>query len=254
MTLAEGIASNGLELIGRLEGASNAAFLCRVSGTDTRAIYKPTAGERPLWDFPPDTLGHREVAAYVVSTGLGWNIVPETMWLGDGPLGAGSCQLWVEDAQPTLAGISRRVPEGALTIGTGTDDEGVPVALWHSAAHAVQRIALFDAIVNNADRKAGHLLSAPDGSAWAIDHGVCFSADPKLRTVLWGWADEAVPARLLHDAHMALSTWSTWSTRLAELLHENEVIAVSARLEAIVEKGTFPVPSATWPALPWPLF
>ena len=157
--------------MGRLVQASNTTLLVRVTGevpgrgpTTAGAVYKPIRGERPLWDFPEATLAHREVAAHAVSEATGWRIVPPTVFRADGPVGPGMLQLWVE-----------------------TRDDVDILDLLQSGDPRLRRIALFDAVVNNADRKGGHLLLRPDGLIQGVDHGVTFNVDPKLRTILWGW-------------------------------------------------------------------
>src|SRR5665647_3423468 len=160
-----------LEIVGRLVQASNTTLLVTVTGevpergaVTAGAVYKPIRGERPLWDFPEATLAHREVAAHAVSEATGWQIVPPTVFRAEGPLGPGMLQLWV-----------------------ATRDDVDILALLQSGDPRLRRIALFDTVVNNADRKGGHLLVRADGLIQGVDHGVTFSVDPKLRTILWGW-------------------------------------------------------------------
>src|SRR5919202_3753999 len=154
-----------IDIQGRIMPASHATFYATATLADTtiECVYKPVAGERPLWDFPDGTLAQREVSAYLVSEALGWNIVPPTV-LRDGPFGIGMCQLWIDI------------------------DETVDLtALARSDHPQLRRMAGFDAVVNNADRKGGHLLPTPDGHVYGVDHGVCFSTDDKMRTLLWRW-------------------------------------------------------------------
>ncbi|HTB55963.1 MAG TPA: SCO1664 family protein, partial [Trebonia sp.] len=163
-----------LEVEGRLVGASNATLYCTIKGggAEANCVYKPVAGERPLWDFPTGTLAGREVAAYAVSRAAGWNIVPPTV-MRDGPFGEGMCQLWIDlDPEVDLVALSRRSDHAGL-----------------------REMAVFDAVVNNADRKIGHLLPVTDGHLYGCDHGVCFAEDYKLRTVLWQWRGKALPRR-----------------------------------------------------------
>ncbi len=268
-----------LEVIGRLVVSSNAALLCglRSSGAPREddpaatVVYKPIAFERPLWDFPDGTLAHREVAAWHVSEATGWGVVPPTV-LRDGPFGVGMVQLWLER------------------------DESVEAwDLVQASDSRLRPMALFDAVVNNTDRKGGHIvpvrLDPPPGSAehgsdhepgsdhevgsdrehgrrpevgdggqdggpvhlFGVDHGVCFSADPKLRTVLWAWRgtpisdDELAVLRGLRtafDGDLGVS--------LAGLLAPDEVAVTLERLETLLATGTFPQPSSDWPAVPWP--
>lgn len=225
-----------LELVGRLVDASNATFYCAavLDGHRLTCVYKPIKGERRLWDFPAGTLAYREVAAYAVSDAIGWQVVPPTVFRDDGPFGPGMCQLWIDA------------------------DESVDlVALIHSEPPQLRRMAVFDAVVNNADRKGGHLLPVGDGHVYGVDHGVCFSVDDKLRTVLWRWAGEPLPsnvkdvlARLARD----LAPGGALARRLGRLLSAEEVAATRTRVARLVAAGRHPEPSGDWPAVPWPPF
>ena len=235
--------------------ASNATFVGEVDGV--RVVYKPVAGERPLWDFPDGTLAAREVAAYVVSEALGWDLVPPT-WLRDGPHGTGMVQLWREpDATQSPVGIvpEGRVPAGHLHVFDGLDAHDTLVSLVHEDSPALRRMAVFDIVVNNADRKGGHVLAMPGGHRHGVDHGLTFHVEPKLRTVLWGWlgqelADEERSAveGLVDDLDGGLGA------ALAEHLTDAELRATGARAAALLEDGTFPAPRGEWPAIPWPPF
>lgn len=238
-----------LRPIGRLVDASNVTLLCSLDESPYRVIYKPIRGEEPLWDFPDGSLAAREVAAFEVSEALGLHVVPPTL-LRDGPAGKGAVQLWIEH-----------------------DGVEEAIRLVNTADATLRPIALFDAIVNNGDRKAGHLLPIAgalsidgrgDGAATAtaerrvlgVDHGVTFAVEPKLRTVIWHWsgerfteAERAVLERaalLLHDDAPLLGT-------LSRLITATEVDALRGRVEALLRTGTFPEPSNEWPPLPWPL-
>ncbi|WP_433338408.1 SCO1664 family protein [Spirillospora sp. CA-294931] len=221
-----------LQVEGRLVQASNATLYCAVDWDGLRAacVYKPVAGERPLWDFPDGTLAEREVAAYEVSRTMGWGLVPPTVHR-DGPYGPGMVQLWVEpDPDIDLVALSR------------SDDE------------TLRRMAVFDAVVNNADRKIGHLLPPGDGHIYGCDHGVCFSSDYKLRTVLWQWRGK----RLTDEALEALSTVEKalhegpLHDRLSSLLTSEEVHATCRRVELMLKHRIHPYPPEDWPAIPWP--
>jgi uncharacterized repeat protein (TIGR03843 family) len=217
---------------GRLVDASNATFYCRVSAGERVAagVYKPVAGERPLWDFPDGTLAEREVAAYEVSAATGWSIVPPTVYR-EGPAGPGMVQLWIDvDESVDLPRFMRR-----------------------RDLEQLRNIALFDAVVNNADRKGGHLLPTPDGHVWGVDHGVTFSVEDKLRTVLWQWAGQriaqdawAVLQRLAEDLDGLLGD------RLAELLTQREVRRTKRRIDRLLASGRYPEPGDGWPPVPWP--
>ena len=226
--------SNGtLEIEGRLVAASNATLYCTVRDEQAEAtcVYKPIAGERPLWDFPAGTLAGREVAAYVISRAAGWNVVPPTV-LRDGPFGPGMCQLWIDaDPEVDIVALSRRSDHAGL-----------------------RAMAVFDAVVNNADRKIGHLLPDPGGHLYGCDHGVCFAEEYKLRTVLWQWRGKRLPApaiEALRRLETALGT-DELTDRLASLLSPDEVSATSRRIELLLKHRGHPYPPEGWPAVPWP--
>ncbi len=196
--LGDLLAGGELEIRGRIMPASNATFLTEavrvVDGVEERlpCVYKPVAGERPLWDFPHGTLADRERAAYVVSETLGWGVVPLTI-TRDGPQGPGMVQVWCEpdpDSEAVDLCPLGQTPPGFRHVLDATDGSGRPVSLVHEDSPALRRMAIFDVIVNNADRKGGHVLAMSDGHRFGVDHGICFHADNKLRTVLWGWAEE----------------------------------------------------------------
>lgn len=245
--LLELLSRGELELLGRLAGSSNNALLGIARGPDPRfgedgpevgapgtlveapVVYKPLAGERPLWDFPDRTLAHREVAAYLLSEAAGWGIVPPTVFRG-GPFGPGMVQLWVA-ADPTVDRV-------ALVVG---------------ADPRLRPIALFDVVANNADRKVGHLIPTPAGSILGVDHGICFHVEPKLRTVLWAWRGEPITdeererlARLGRLLHGELADV------LAAHLAAAEVDALRSRVERLLREPCFPEPDPDRPAIPWP--
>lgn len=247
------LVSGDLEIIGRVMPASNATFLARVD--ERQVVYKPVAGERPLWDFPDGTLADREVAAYCVSEALGWSVVPTTV-LRDGPHGLGMVQVWEEPAEG--AAPVDVVPEGSTPPGyrhvldaLGPDDE--PVSLVHEDSVPLRRMAVFDLVVNNADRKGGHVLPKADGHRYGVDHGVSFHVEHKLRTVLWGWTGEEVPGEDVR-AVAGLLADEALDRRLRDLLSEPEVAAFRRRCQRLVAEPLFPLPSTDWPAVPWPAF
>jgi hypothetical protein len=221
-----------LSVEGRLVDASNATLYCAVTtdGLSAACVYKPIAGERPLWDFPDGTLAEREVAAYEVSAATGWSIVPPTIYR-DGPLGPGMVQLWIgEDDTHDLVALIRRRDSAAL-----------------------RRIAVFDAVVNNADRKGGHLLPTPDGHVYGVDHGVTFHVENKLRTVLWQWSGNRLPDDTLETLRsLRAQLAGPLCERLAELLTTREVRRTVRRVDELINRGRHPEPSDDWPAVPWP--
>ncbi len=248
-----------IELEGRLRDASNTTLRAFVTLDDVsaRCVYKPISGERPLWDFPDGTLAAREVAAYEVSQATGWDLVPPTV-MRDGPLGVGACQLWVDEVSDEAAlrvGFVRAdsLPGGWLTIAAAQDDDGEAYLLAHADDPALARMALFDVVVNNADRKGGHVLHGRDGALRGIDHGVCFHVDDKLRTVLWGWVGQPVPEpelAVLADLRRTLA--ASLGDRLCELLAAEEITAAVARLDRLLTGGVYPAPMPGRPAVPWP--
>ena len=248
-----------LEIEGRLVDASNATLYCTIrpggpggpggyggAGSPpvrggsrgvvppdrgVACVYKPIAGERPLWDFPAGTLAGREVAAYVVSRAAGWDVVPPTV-MRDGPFGPGMCQLWIDhDPGVDLIALSRR-----------TDHAGL------------RDMAVFDAVVNNADRKIGHLLPVSDGHLYGCDHGVCFAEDYKLRTVLWQWRGKSLRRRSMEALRRLNAQLSEGSltAQLAVLLTASEISATKLRVQTLLKHRVHPYPPADWPAVPWP--
>jgi uncharacterized repeat protein (TIGR03843 family) len=256
---AELLARGELTVRGRIREASNAALYCTVSYDDQDAacIYKPVAGERPLWDFPDGTLAQREVAAYEVSEATGWGLVPPTV-LREGPYGEGMCQLWVEvtpEAQ-LLALVDGEEPgPGWKAVGFAEVGEGRTALLVHADDERLRRLAVLDAVINNADRKGGHLLPTGEGRLYGIDHGVTFNAENKLRTLLWGWAGEPLTqeaADVLEGLRKGLAEGGPLTARLAPLITGAEIDATRARVGALLASGTHPEPSGEWPAIPWP--
>jgi len=256
-----------LSLEGRLLTASNATFVGRVSLGEEHAacVYKPVRGERPLWDFPDGTLANRERAAYLVSEASGWHLVPPTVLRG-GPFGDGMVQLWIDEAEadtvdtePDLDLIEvvavGEVPAGYLHVLDAEDQHRHPVSLVHADRPALQQMAALDVVINNADRKGGHVLVDMSGAVLGVDHGVCFHEDAKLRTVLWGWAGEPLPEEVCAGlARLSDALTADLGTALAALLSPAELSAVGRRLAALRSTGRFPVPSHAWPAIPWPAF
>ncbi|MCW2497360.1 SCO1664 family protein [Jatrophihabitans sp.] len=224
-----------LEIEGRLVDASNATLYCGVTadGVSAACVYKPVMGERPLWDFPDGTLAEREVAAYTLSEATGWGIVPPTVYRTDGPAGPGMVQLWIaEDESIDLQRLVRRRDLDEL-----------------------RRVAVFDAVINNADRKGGHLLPTAAGHVYGIDHGVTFHSDDKLRTILWQWAGRPLPdeaEEMLRELRVEL--YGSLGEGLSELLTTREVRRTRDRVDRLLSRRTHPEPSEDWPAVPWPPF
>ena len=222
-----------LEVLGALPGSSNAALLVRChAGDDTCiAVYKPRRGEAPLWDFPDGTLHRREVAAFELARALGWPRIPPTV-LREGPYGPGSVQAFIE-----------------------FDPQHHFFTMEIERADTFRRVALFDIAANNADRKGGHCLLDDAGDVWMIDHGVCFAVEPKLRTVIWTFIDEPIPADAAADLTRVrddLAAGGSLATTLAALLDPEEVAAVRSRIERLLGAGRFPEPEPGVRPYPWP--
>ncbi|MPZ68758.1 MAG: SCO1664 family protein [Actinobacteria bacterium] len=232
--ILEALSTGGIEVLGLLPYSSNYTFLVRVTGSEGQflAVYKPQRGERPLWDFATGSLGAREVASYLVSEAAGWGIVPPTVFRDEGPLGAGSLQLFIEH-----------------------DPDRHFFVLMEERLDDFRVFAAFDVVVNNADRKAGHVIEDEAKVLWAVDHGLTFHVESKLRTVIWQFADEPLGASLrsqLGALGSVLSDPDGLGGQLAELLTPEEATATLERVENLLLEDSFPPPGLDRP-LPWPL-
>ncbi|SCK53969.1 SCO1664 family protein [Streptomyces sp. WMMB 322] len=304
--------SGTLLVLGQIRQASNAVLFGEVEheGRRVPCVYKPVAGERPLWDFPDGTLAQREVAAYEISRATGWDLIPATV-LREGPYGEGMCQAWVgplPDSEPAGAAAedggdaddAGDAEAGAGTVdaaGTGRPDASGPAGetsgpdgghggeellaivdgeepgegwkpvgyvetgsarpalLVHADDDRLRRLAVIDAVINNGDRKGGHLLTLPTGALYAIDHGVSFHVDDKLRTLLWGWAGEELTSEAtaaLRALATAVAESAPLAGRLSELITAAEVEALRKRIDGLISSGRHPLPGGDWPAIPWP--
>lgn len=224
--------TGSLEVTGRLVDASNATLYgeCTFNDEKMAVIYKPIAGERPLWDFPDGNLAHREYASYLISEYSGWKVVPPTV-LREGPFGLGMVQQWIDI------------------------DESIDLALYYREDNEnLRRMALFDAVINNTDRKIGHLLPVANGSLFGCDHGVTFHEENKLRTVIWQFAERELTTEEKHTLVELLTRLQVESEVLHGLITEIEFAALIARIQRLQELGKFPSPSEDWPAVPWPPF
>ncbi len=233
--ILEHLTRGKMEITGQFAYGSNYTFLATVAWQDEhiKAVYKPKQGERPLWDFPRGTLAAREVAAFEVDQALGWNHVPPTVLREEGPSGGGSLQMFVDliDARHYF----ELTPEESARL---------------------RPVALFDALINNADRKAGHVLLTPEGKIWLIDHGICFHHETKLRTVIWDFAGDPIPPDLLNALRQLEGALregtSALRGRLESLLSVREMRALERRAAQLMERGSFPEPHGRR-AHPWPL-
>ena len=265
-----------LTVIGRIRSASNATFLCESHLGDRQAhcVYKPVAGEAPLWDFPDGTLAGRELSAYLVSAALGWNVVPYTV-IRDGPAGRGMVQRWVDQPGDALddeepdelpdqvpeAGAdlvdlvpTGHVPQGFLPILQAYDYAGDEVTLVHADDARLRRMAVFDVLINNADRKGGHILAGVDGAVYGVDHGVSLHTEDKLRTVLWGWAGKPVDEDSLRDvADLRDALLGDFEKVLRPHLTNREIDALYARAVGLLDNPVMPTPDRRRP-IPWPAF
>ena len=259
------LATGELTVLGRIVSASNATLVCEatVDGVTVRCVYKPIRGEQPLWDFPDGTLAGREVASYLVSEALGWSVIPRTI-LRDGPYGPGMVQRWVPTPESVgdrgerldLVDICPpdRVPDGWFRILQAYDGEGEEVTLIHADDPRLQRVAVLDVLLNNADRKGGHALEGTDGSVYGVDHGICLHAENKLRTVLWGWAGQRIGGDLLVDVEsFEVALRGDLADRLAEHVTSGEVEALRMRTRDLLANPVMPQPTTNRP-IPWPAF
>jgi uncharacterized repeat protein (TIGR03843 family) len=230
--------SGEINLKGEFVWGSNYTYLVEVSHEDEKimAVYKPTRGERPLWDFPPASLARREVAAYHVSEALGWRLVPPTVYRKKGPLGPGSVQLFI--------------------------DHNPDYHYFNFSPEDLQRLrptVLFDLLVNNADRKGSHVLKDQEGHLWLIDHGICFHVEEKLRTVIWDFVGEPLPSDLCQDIARFVAEftsgyeqYSSPASSLLEYISLAEVTALARRGEHLIGRSTFPEPDPYRRPFPWP--
>jgi len=227
------LADGELIVTGRLIDASNATLLaqCTLENEIVKCIYKPIAGERPLWDFQEGNLAQREFAAYLISEYLEMHIVPLTI-LRDGPFGIGMVQEWIDI------------------------DQDIDLAEFFSQDDPqLRKMALFDAVINNTDRKIGHLLPHPDGRLFGCDHGVTFHHEYKLRTVLWQWAGSDLTEVEISSLQALQEILETdGSGTLQSLITQTELLSLKSRIDALIKDRSFPLPSTDWPAIPWPAF
>lgn len=219
-----------IAVVGQFTWGSNFTFLAEMhsKACDLQAVYKPSQGERPLWDFPEETLAGREVAAYIVSEALGWGLVPPTVYRQDGPAGPGSLQMRIEH-----------------------DPEQHYFTFDAAARQRLRPVAIFDLVINNADRKGGHVLLGPNGQIWLIDHGLCFHAEPKLRTVIWDFVGEPIPEELLADLERVQAEGKL-EEKLNAYLSPPELQALNTRISDLIEGGVFPAPPVDVRSTPWP--
>ena len=262
-----------LEVAGRITAASNTTLLCsaELDGVEASCVYKPVRGERPLWDFPDGTLAGREVGSYLLSDATGWGVIPPTV-LRDGPFGTGMVQLWIDTPGAVLTDDAARVvpdDEAIDLIDLCAADEVPPdwrpvlrahdyggdvVVLAHADDPRLRRMAVLDCVINNADRKGGHVLHSLDGHVYGVDHGICLHAENKLRTVLWGWVGEPLGDEAVEVlGRLAAQLEGELGQELCQHLTGREVDAVRRRVRGLLAKPTMPGPRGDR-MIPWPAF
>ncbi|CAJ1502207.1 SCO1664 family protein [[Mycobacterium] burgundiense] len=264
---AEVLQHGELTVLGRIRSASNATFLCEaeLDGHRTHCVYKPVAGEQPLWDFPDGTLAGRELGTFLISAALGWDIVPHTI-IRSGPAGEGMVQRWVDQPEPEPDTESEseldlvdlcpadQLPAGYLPVLRAQDYAGAEVLLIHADDPRLARMAVFDILVNNADRKGGHILSGIDGQVYGVDHGLCLHTEDKLRTVLWGWAGKPIDDAVLEAVSgLQRDLDGALAEQLAPLVTGAEIAALRTRIREVLDDPVMPSPHRSRP-IPWPAF
>ncbi len=226
LELIERLKTEELVISGRLIDASNATLFGHLKNDESvKVIYKPTAGERPLWDFPDGSLAAREMAAYIFSDLFQFNIVPPTV-LRDGPYGYGMVQLWIDDAQP----------ENLIEVAQTENED-------------LRKMALFDVLINNADRKYGHILINKNNQILGCDHGITFHVEDKLRTVLWQFSGDKLMASEIETLELIISNDFDL---FVELLTPEEIEATLNRAKNLLQLGKLPLPASDRPSIPWP--
>lgn len=256
----EALRGGELTVLGRIRSASNATFLCEATlgETSVHGVYKPVAGEAPLWDFPDGTLAGRELAAYLISVQLGWNLVPYTI-IRDGPAGRGMLQRWIEQpAEPERDLVdlvpAGQLPPGYLPVLQAYDYAGDPVTLVHADDTRLWRMAVLDVLINNADRKGGHILRGAGGQVYGVDHGVCLHVQDKLRTVLWGWAGKPIDDEVLAAVSGLIDALAgPLGEALRAQLTTAEIAALRRRARGLLANPVMPGPDRHRP-IPWPAF
>lgn len=248
-----------IDVTGRLVDASNATLFGTVSadGVELQCVYKPVRGERPLWDFPDGTLAGREVATYLISEAAGFELVPPTV-MRDGPFGPGMVQVWIEtDDERECVDVCAPtdVPAGWLGVLRARGDRGEPAVLAHADLPELRRMAAFDVVVNNADRKGGHVLAGTDGHLYGVDHGLTLHVEDKLRTVLWGWIGQSLPTDVVEPLEkLRAELDGALREALGEHITRREIRKLTRRVETLFADHVFPEPSGYGPAIPWPAF
>ena len=259
---ADLLESATLRIIGQLRDASNATWIAQLvvdpPADGPLVIYKPIAGEAPLWDFPHGTLAARERAAYLISAVGGWDVIPATV-LRSGPAGDGMVQEWIGDLETVGACVVQLVDpadglDGLIPVLRAQGEDGRPLVVAHEDAPDVRSLAVLDVVLNNTDRKGAHAFRHL-GRLYGVDHGVTLHTENKLRTVLWGWAGQPLPESEMERLRLLgplLAPGGELATVLAPLITAAEVKALTGRVSRLLRAGVHPSPGGRWPAIPWP--
>jgi uncharacterized repeat protein (TIGR03843 family) len=250
--------NSDFSVIGQITSASNVALLLENTSDKNgfKAIYKPKSGIRELWDFPKNDLVEREYASYLLSRESELNLIPPTVIREISDFGEGMVQKWIEDSKIKSVGIFKydEVPVEFLTVLEANDGQANLVKVAVADSPWLDSLTIFDAIINNSDRKGSHILTDPSGENWAIDHGVTWHLDNKLRTVLWAKAGESLSASAILTMQKIEKGLSESTNLLSNYLSQDEIEQAANRLKQIATTGLFPLPQGDWPAIPWPVF
>lgn len=252
------LSQENFEPIGRITTASNVAILMQSEIKDgtIRAIFKPENGIRPLWDFPKNDLIERELSSYLLSKASNLSFIPPSVLREIKPFGKGLLQLWIEDAEVSAVQIfeAGQITSDFSKVFPAIDSTGNEVEIASLNNNWIDDLTIFDAVINNSDRKGSHILTDELGRMWAIDHGVCWHEDLKLRTVLWAKAGIALSTEALQLLTKIELSLGELESDLAELISKREIEAANKRIEDLRREGKFPIPNPNWPAVPWPVF
>ena len=247
-----------IEIEGLIPDSSNGALKVLVSNANESmsAIIKPEVSIRPLWDFPDMDLNNREYATYLLDRALNLNYVPETVMRNVEGIGKSLIQEWVKESDNDLIIVKspEDIPKDYLKVLQGYDELNKLITLAHKDVRELRNLCLFDLVINNADRKGGHLLVDSDNKMWAIDHGVSWHFESKIRTVLWGWIDESFNDEDLALLIKAKAALQRWAEEEFIYLSSDEIGRAIERVEELLKENTFPQPGDQWPAVPWPIF
>jgi uncharacterized repeat protein (TIGR03843 family) len=255
---ASDLVKHSFKVLTKISTASNLALLLQSESESNpiKAIFKPILGVQPLWDFPNNDLIEREFATFILSEQANLDLVPPTAIRKIENFGTGMIQLWIEDAKVEIVKLfdSNSISEEYLPVLEGRDQADKPVTLAVKDSAWVDQLTIFDAVINNSDRKASHIITTSSGKSWAIDHGVSWHTENKLRSVLWGKAGQELTSEARSTLQHLEESLIEKNDVLSEFLTQQEIDAAFSRLAILKESGAFPVPNENWPAIPWPVF